>query len=90
MFCFSILREGLLLHSLFFSFKLGFINYFVYICLILIFKTDKMETQDITLQKEIRGLEKALKNAVYNGDAFEQMALHKKLEVAKSTLLNIK
>jgi|TARA_R110000803_G_C11762777_1_gene294158 hypothetical protein len=49
-----------------------------------------METQDITLQKEIRGLEKALKNAVYNGDAFEQMALHKKLEVAKSTLLNIK
>ena len=45
-----------------------------------------METQDITLQKEIRGLEKALKNAVYNGDAFEQMALHKKLEVAKSVI----
>jgi len=49
-----------------------------------------METQDITLQKEIKALERSLENALYNGDAFEQMALHRRLEVAKSTLLNIK
>ena len=49
-----------------------------------------METQDITLHKEIKVLEKALSHAVYNGDAFEQLDLFKKLEIAKSTLLNIK
>ena len=49
-----------------------------------------METQDITLQKEIRTLENALSNALYNGDAFEQLDLFKKLEIAKSTLINIK
>jgi hypothetical protein len=49
-----------------------------------------METQNITLQKEIKSLEEALHFAVYNGDAFEQMSLHKELEIAKSTLLNIK
>ena len=38
-----------------------------------------METQDITLQKEIRTLENALSNALYNGDAFEQLDLFKKI-----------
>lgn len=49
-----------------------------------------METQDITLQRKIKSLEEALHFAVYSGDAFEQMSLHKELEIAKSTLLNIK
>jgi len=49
-----------------------------------------METQDITLHKEIKVLEKALSHAVYNGDAFEQLDLFKKLEIAKSILINIK
>tara|TARA_R100000935_G_scaffold23689_1_gene43094 strand:+ start:1065 stop:1214 length:150 start_codon:yes stop_codon:yes gene_type:complete len=49
-----------------------------------------METQDITLQREIKGLEKALQSALYNRDAFEQLALFRRLDIAKSTLLNIK
>jgi len=49
-----------------------------------------METQDITLHKEIKLLEKALSHALYNGDAFEQLDLFKKLDIAKSTLINIK
>jgi len=49
-----------------------------------------METQETTLQKEIKHLEKALENSVYNGDAFEQLAIHRRLDIARSTLLNIK
>ena len=49
-----------------------------------------METQDITLRNEIKRLEKELSHAVYNGDAFEQLDLFKKLDIAKSTLINIK
>jgi len=49
-----------------------------------------METQETTLQKEIKHLEQALENSVYNGNAFEQIHIHKRLDIARSTLLNIK
>jgi hypothetical protein len=48
-----------------------------------------METQRTTLSKEIKTLEEQLQVAVLNSDAFEQMAIYKRLEIAKSTLLNL-
>ena len=55
----------------------------------ILIKTDRMETQRTTLSKEIKSLEEQLKGAVLNSDAFEQMAIYKRLEIAKSTLLNL-
>jgi hypothetical protein len=48
-----------------------------------------MVTQRTTLSKEIKTLEQELHLAVLNGDAFTQMAIYKRLEIAKSTLLNL-
>jgi len=48
-----------------------------------------METQRTTLIKEVKSLEQQLQVAVLNADAFEQIAIYKRLEIAKSTLLNL-
>ena len=48
-----------------------------------------MVTQRTTLSKEIKTLEQELHLAVLNQDAFTQMAIYKRLEIAKSTLLNL-
>ena len=45
-----------------------------------------MVTQRTTLSREIKTLEQQLHHAVLNGDAFTQMAIYKRLEIAKSTL----
>ena len=52
-------------------------------------KQNKMETQRTTLSKEVKSLEQQLQGAVLNADAFEQIAIYKRLEIAKSTLLNL-
>jgi len=48
-----------------------------------------MVTQRTKLSKEIKFLEEKLHHAVLNNDAFTQMAIYKRLEIAKSTLLNL-
>ena len=48
-----------------------------------------MVTQRTTLSKEIKSLEEQLQGAVLNADAFEQIAIYRRLEIAKSTLLNL-
>jgi len=48
-----------------------------------------METQRTDLQQQIIKLETKLKFATMNCDAFTQRALYKKLEDAKSLLINI-
>jgi len=48
-----------------------------------------MVTQRTTLNKEIKTLEEQLHHAVLNKDAFTQNAIYKRLEIAKSTLLNL-
>ncbi len=48
-----------------------------------------MVTQRTTLSREIKTLEEQLYHAVLSGDAFTQMAIYKRLEIAKSTLLNL-
>jgi hypothetical protein len=46
-------------------------------------------TQADNLRKEISSLKVELKHAVLNLDAFTQMAIAKRLDIAESTLLNI-
>lgn len=89
MFCSVKERRVKLIFYPFFLLKTLLIKFFVYICLILIFKTDRMETQRTTLSKEIKSLEEQLQGAVLNADAFEQIAIYRRLEIAKSTLLNL-
>lgn len=48
-----------------------------------------MVTQRTTLSKEIKSLEDQLNYAVINLDAFSQIDIYKRLEIAKSTLLNL-
>jgi hypothetical protein len=48
-----------------------------------------MVTQRTKLKKEIETLEEKLKFAVINLDAFEQIDIYKRIEIAKSTLLNL-
>ena len=48
-----------------------------------------MRTQKHDLKDEIKQLEKDLQFAVLNLDAFTQLSINKKLDVAKSTLINI-
>jgi len=48
-----------------------------------------MITQRTMLKEQIIELEAKLKNAALYADAFKQIRLHKKLEILKSTLLNI-
>jgi len=66
---------------------ISFINFFVYICIEL--KIDIMKTQADTLRQEICNLEVNLAHAVLHGDAFSQLDLYKRLDIAKSTLINI-
>ena len=48
-----------------------------------------MVTQRQTLQQEVKYLQKELDIAVHTQDAFVQIELFKRLEIAKSILLNI-
>jgi hypothetical protein len=48
-----------------------------------------METQRTKLKKEIETLEEQLQFAVINLDAFSQIDIYKRIEIAKSTLLNL-
>ena len=48
-----------------------------------------MKTQKDDLKEEIKDLEKGLKFATINSDAFTQMTLYKRLVEVKSLLINI-
>jgi len=48
-----------------------------------------MITQADTLKAEIRTLEAQLQHAELDRDAFSQIAIYKRLEIAKSILINI-
>ena len=48
-----------------------------------------MITQADTLKAEIRTLEAQLQHAALNRDAFSQIDIYKRLEIAKSILINI-
>ncbi len=48
-----------------------------------------MRTQKDDLKDEIKHLEKELYNAILKEDVFEQKAILKDLDIAKSTLINI-
>tara|TARA_R110000803_G_scaffold154013_3_gene218833 strand:- start:410 stop:562 length:153 start_codon:yes stop_codon:yes gene_type:complete len=48
-----------------------------------------MKTQTDTLRKEIKDLKVHLQHAVLNLDAFTQMSIAKRLDIAESTLMNI-
>jgi hypothetical protein len=48
-----------------------------------------MVTQRQTLQQEVKDLQKELDIAVRTKDAFVQLELFKRLEIVKSTLLNL-
>jgi hypothetical protein len=48
-----------------------------------------MKTQKHDLKQEIKHLESQLRFAVINLDAFTQLSINKRLDVAKSTLINI-
>jgi hypothetical protein len=48
-----------------------------------------MKTQKQDLKQEIKHLESQLRFAVINLDAFTQLSINKRLDVAKSTLINI-
>ena len=48
-----------------------------------------MRTQKHDLKQEIKQLEQDLQFAVLNLDAFTQLSSNKRLDVAKSTLINI-
>jgi hypothetical protein len=48
-----------------------------------------MRTQKHDLKDEIKRLEKELQFAVLNLDAFTQLSINKRLDDAKSTLINI-
>lgn len=48
-----------------------------------------METQRTKLNKEVKTLEEQLHHAVLNGDAFSENAIVKRLEIARSILLNL-
>ena len=48
-----------------------------------------MRTQKHDLKDEIKHLEKELQNAILKEDVFEQKAILKDLDIAKSTLINI-
>ena len=52
------------------------------------YKTD-MRTQKHDLKHEIKQLEQDLQYAVLNLDAFTQLSINKRLDIAKSTLINI-
>jgi len=49
----------------------------------------EMRTQKHDLKDEIKRLEKDLQYAVLNLDAFTQLSINKRLDDAKSTLINI-
>ena len=49
-----------------------------------------MRTQKHDLKDEIKHLEERLKFALHFSDAHEQMAIYKELDIAKSTLYNIR
>jgi hypothetical protein len=61
----------------------------LFIFAIINLKQIEMETQRTDLQQQIIKLETKLKFATMNCDAFTQRALYKKLEDAKSLLINI-
>ena len=48
-----------------------------------------MKTQKHDLKQEIKHLESQLRFAVINLDAFTQLSINKRLDIAKSTLINI-
>ena len=48
-----------------------------------------MRTQKHDLKQEIKDLENQLRFAIINLDAFTQLSINKRLDVAKSTLINI-
>ncbi len=48
-----------------------------------------MRTQKHDLKQEIKDLENQLRFAVINLDVFTQLSINKRLDVAKSTLINI-
>lgn len=48
-----------------------------------------MVTQRTTLNKELKTLEKNLHFAVLNNDPFTEAAIYKRIEIVKSTLLNL-
>jgi len=48
-----------------------------------------MVTQRTTLQEQITEIEKILHNSVQSDDIFRQVRMYKKLEILKSTLLNL-
>ena len=48
-----------------------------------------MKTQKHDLKQEIKNLESQLRFAVINLDVFTQLSINKRLDVAKSTLINI-
>ena len=50
----------------------------------------EMRTQKDDLKDEIKHLEKELYNAILKEDVFEQKAILKDLDIAKSTLINIR
>jgi len=49
-----------------------------------------MRTQKDDLKDEIKHLEARLEFALHFSDAHEQMAIYKELDIAKSTLYNIR
>ena len=49
----------------------------------------EMRTQKHDLKQEIKDLENQLRFAVINLDAFTQLSINKRLDVAKSNLINI-
>jgi len=49
----------------------------------------EMKTQKHDLKQEIKDLENQLRFAVINLDAFTQLSINKRLDDAKSTLINI-
>jgi len=49
-----------------------------------------MRTQKHDLKDKIKHLEKELYNAILKEDLFEQKAILKDLDIAKSTLINIR
>lgn len=49
-----------------------------------------MRTQKHDLKDKIKHLEKELYNAILKEDVFEQKAILKDLDIAKSTLINIR
>jgi len=48
-----------------------------------------MRTQKHDLKQEIKDLENQLKFAAIFGDTFTQLSINKRLDIAKSTLINI-